>query len=461
MAKKNKKKSEQAKELIKATPEGAVAAPFLDDKFKQPKLKSGKASTWIIGVISLMISSAIGFFLGSLFGLIVGLLIGLAIIGLLFPKTRKLTIALILIGVIVYVVWLFYFGGEGYFATEIGSGTTWLKGQTKSMAPEIGLTKMMLTGEYDPSEIWTSKAYKDYAQGAEFEVSNVRPLRDYFSTSDNAIIIGTLKVTALPESPDKTDPIEMDIDISAQDAETGPWDCEPDRIERAEKFFGRFQCVSKTPLQISDLTGQIKQESKEVDVKVKLTDFETIAGKSTYVANYDMLNSLYLEDEDPMKHYELTKDQVGSWQSNSPINLGLGILGEKNIIAANEDKNRAPYYLGITVRNTGAGDLTQINILTIIIPQKVGFIAGKDNDFEERECRSLSTNFILCTYDLKSDKFTEKLEPGEYETFYLKFKVWEDSFLKEANIKEFFALADIKFDYEDITKVAVQVKEIG
>ncbi len=420
-----------------------------------------KRKRWVVAVILAIVGSSIGFLVLGAFGILIGLAV--IFLYLLFKKWPKFTIALILLIVVGYFLWLFYFGGGGYYSAEAGKFGTEFKSMFKPMTAEIGMTKMILTGEYDPSEIWTSKVYKSrYAQQAGFEVSDVKPLREYFSTRENAVVVGRLKITALPESPDKGEG-EVDVSISASGPESMSWGCNPSHV-RSKSFFGRFQCTSGSYFSVG--SGR-EQESKEASVTVRINQFETIAGKSTYVVDYNTLNLIYLEDEDPMKYYELEKEQIQSWQSNSPINLGLGILGEKNVIAANDVQNTAPYYLGVTVRNTGAGDLTGIWELRIEIPEKVTFKEGSDNDFRYKDgnrqtaCSEKLGTLTLCKYELKdSSKLSGKLEPGDYATYYLKFEVWKDSFLREANIKEFFALADIKFDYEDITPVPITIKKI-
>jgi hypothetical protein len=194
-------------------------------------------------------------------------------------------------------------------------------------------------------------------------------------------------------------------------------------------------------------------ETHSATLKVKY-DFKVVGGKSVYVANFDELSRLMLEDKDPASYYQLTSDDMRSWQTKAPIDIGIGVLGEKEIIGSNNEVNPTPYYLGVNIRNMGEGKAT-VTTITLWVPQEVVPQAG--SDFYLVGCNE--DTVALCEYAVD---FNEILEPGQTTTKFLKFMVPDDIFLKGAPIQSFFAFTSADFGYEIERTVPIKIRqEVG
>ena len=400
-------------------------------------------------------------------------------------KLGKVLLVLAIIGIVFY-----YFTG-----TTTGSGVSAEAGGVitpiTNVAKESGVIKtinqfkMIMTGEYDPSQLWTSKTYEDrYAmvEDVGVKISNIKPLRDPFLSNQQLAILGNVRVASLPEEEESTVAIigakwstwDQIKDAFGEGNELSEsWDCNGDEpgnkleISKARLFVGRFMCTHKALTVKEGIT-----ESHDADVTVAYS-FSMKAGKQVYVGDYEQMTALMFEDQDPMKYYGIKKDQTKSWQTESPVGLGLGILGEEEIVIANKkDEYELGHYLGVTVENIGSGDLLKIDSLKVTLPSTIEIATDLPKD--ERDFVKVSTDdeikvegADLDTYLLIDTNLKEPLAPGEFKTYFLKFRVWdgigaqgEQDFLQGVPISSFFVLSELKFNYIESRAVSIKIKNI-
>jgi len=234
------------------------------------------------------------------------------------------------------------------------------------------------------------------------------------------------------------------------------WVCDPSYIDNTNLFVGRFSCTHPG---ISVEKGLTKSYTATVNLKY---DFSMKAGKQVYVGDYETMSSLFSNGQDPMDYFGVSRDQISSWQSESPVGLGLGLLGEDSqiIVANKKGEYELWHYLGVTITNLGSGELLGIDEdeFKLILPDSIEAASSSDQDMDfEKVSEENLDGLRLIVYKPKKME-NLNLKPGEYKTFYFKFRVWDDEFLKDAQLSSFFVLANLKFDYADQQAVSVTVK---
>jgi len=395
------------------------------------------------------------------------------------PKTTKKIVIIILVALVaLYLGYLVIFTTGGSLVTSSGGALfADIKNVLRPGTAQLNIAAQVLSGDYDSTQIYNSKDYEDrYTAVTDVgvEIADVKSLRDVYIEGPNTemTIVGTLKVQDLPEDPETKLRQGVTVKISADwdsgfigaikehlteiaqrlnlPAITTPkreWECTGIPI-KVERFVGRFQC---TTMGAYTILQEIETHSATLKVKY---DFKVVGGKSVYVANFDELSRLMLEDKDPASYYQLTSDDMRSWQTKAPIDIGIGVLGEKEIIGSNNEVNPTPYYLGVNIRNMGEGKAT-VTTITLWVPQEVVPQAG--SDFYLVGCNE--DTVALCEYAVD---FNEILEPGQTTTKFLKFMVPDDIFLKGAPIQSFFAFTSADFGYEIERTVPIKIRqEVG
>jgi len=392
----------------------------------------------------------------------------------------------VVVSLLAVVGFYLFFTTTGSLATSETAGIfADLKNSLRGIAAPVSIAAQVIHGTYDPTQIYNSKTYEDKltsVKDAGVEVSDIKPLQDTYvessrDTPTTPTIVGTIKVTDLPEDPDtkiSTGNIRVTItaawegsfiDAFAKYIDAiqerlnlpfapilGDWTCNPTIIQNQQRFVGRFQCSTDG---IYTILQPIETHSATVDVRY---NFKAVCGKTVYVANFDDLSRMLLEDKDPVSEYQLTSADLSSWQTKSPLSMGMGVVGEQDVIGANTDANNpTPYFLGVSIANMGEGRAI-IETLTLRVPQSVIPLGGNDNDFKNADCTEKLGDETLCVYNLD---IGETLAPGESVTKYLKFEVPQDTFLNGAPISSFFALANVKFDYNIQRTVPIKVRQVG
>jgi hypothetical protein len=382
-----------------------------------------------------------------------------------------------------------FFTNTGALVTSSSAGIfADMKNSLRGVAAPISIAEQVITGKYDPTQLWNSKTYEDKytsVQDVGVEVSDIKPLQDTYiesspETPTTPTIVGTIKVTALPEDPDTKINSEIDVYISAGwessfisdfdkyidsikerlNLKSAPtlsgWTCNPDKIQNQERFVGRFQCSTDG---IYTFAQPIETHAATVNIKY---DFKTVSGKAVYVANFDDISRMLLENKDPVSEYKLTSSDLSSWQTKSPLDVGIGIVGEQGVIGANsgpQGNNPTPYFLGVSIVNMGEGLATQVK-LKLEVPQSVIPWPGNDNNFEldpDRGCTEKLGAETLCVYDAS---IGQRLMPGESATAYFKFEVPQDTFLNGVPISSFFALSTVGFNYDIQRTVPIKVRQV-
>ena len=397
-----------------------------------------------------------------------------------------LTVGVIVLLIILCIFWfkgtlrvmgiiaIIFLAGMAYWSTTTtGSVVRAQAGESMPLAYEasrgftgpVNLMKQILTGEYDPTQMWTSQTYEDeYQQYTDVgvKIANVKTLGDVIPAANTLRIRGTVTAKSLPDDSKGTD---ISINAKWLDAEGKPnlgdadWYCDPDKkpeplktktIKQTRAYYSIFECTH-APITVNNV------ETHTAGVTVDY-DFTQRAGKQIYVVDYDEMTRLYMNNEDPITHYQLSRDELASWQTEGPINLGIGLLGDEDVIAAYQEDNEATNYIGVSVANNGQGKVTKISSLEIILPCEIDaeYFRG-DSDFTSYTTDTLGS-LKLCSYRIKD---TSKVDMGTWEskTFFLPFKAGKDSFLKGASISSFFVRADLRFSYQDTEEVSVTVKQ--
>jgi len=223
---------------------------------------------------------------------------------------------------------------------------------------------------------------------------------------------------------------------------------------KAKEYSNRFTCEH------SGITHDILKGKTTVSKEVKVTldySFETLSGKTLYAIKNDEYSRLILDDIDILQHFEIK--QRRSWQTTSPVGLGIGLSGESDTFPANSNDNTVAHFLGITIENKGSGTLTAIKSITLEVPTDLIYV--KDgNDFSvklKNNLRDCSSATNTCKYELK-DLDVEPLEPGFKENVFFKFKFPEDK-LEGKEFEELFLLADVEFYYTQDKFSSITIKE--
>jgi len=437
------------------------------------KAEEFKAKAWAWTKKILIGLGAIGSVFGSLFGNPVIVIIALVFLGLftvfaLKGYSRGIMI-MIIVFLIIFAFWMMFTGTGKILSATAGRTMPAGYEASRALAGPLNIFKQVITGTYDPSQIWNSKTYEDeYAQYTDVgvKIADVRSIRDTYLAGDDIYVVGRISAKSLPDDDKGTN---INIGIGWPSLETAPnlggWQgCEPSRIEQTQAYYSRFQCYcpgSSCLRTVNDI------ESHTAEVTVEYT-FTERGGKQIYVANYDELSRLYMQQEDPVSHYGLTRAELASWQTEGQVGLGIGILGDEDVIATHGANNPNAYLLGISITNNGIGDIKTIHSLEITMPCEItAMLNFKENDFEKSTTPPPDLPIELCVYSLRTDirdsMFKnliggyQQIGPQEVKTVYLPIEV-NPEVLGNAAISSFFAKVDMRFVYVDKNDVAITVR---
>lgn len=459
---------EYSKELAKKGQEGkrfeAIKGEYAKaEEFKQKGLDWGKK--FLVGLFAFLTV------LGSLLRItwvFVLFFIALIILTILFFKGYSRGIMIIILFFLGFVfIWMTYTGTGKIISASIG---TTMPGGFEAMryaAGPLNIFTQVISGTYDPSQIWNSKTYEDeYAPYTDVgvKVADVRSLRDSYLAGDDIYVIGRISAKSLPDD-DKGSNINIGIGWTESDTKLGKWNsCEPSRVEQTQAYYSRFQCSCNGSICLGTV-DEVETHTAEVKVEYSFTER---GGKQIYVANYDELARLYMQQEDPVTHYGMTRAELASWQTEGPVGLGTGILGDEDVIATYGANNPNAYMLGISVTNNGIGDIKTIHNLEITMPCEItARLDLKESDFENSTTQPPKLSSLdLCVYSLKTairDGIfngifgPQTMGPQIAKTFYLPIIV-KPEVLRGAAISSFFAKVDLTFVYIDKSDVAVTVR---
>ena len=159
-------------------------------------------------------------------------------------------IIFIFIIIIAFLVYRYFFQtttGTGILAGTGGIGADITNfGRESGAVKTLNQFKMIMTGEYDPSQLWSSKTYEDkYAlEDTGVELSEVNSFRETFLSGQEIAIAGNIKVSSLPEE-DITAEIDAEwakLELKKFSGRLHDWVCEPSVIPKQNLFVGRFIC---------------------------------------------------------------------------------------------------------------------------------------------------------------------------------------------------------------------------
>jgi len=405
-----------------------------------------------------------------------------------------------------------------YVTSKFGGGKAGTLDVLSQAESPLNTIKMIFKGEYDPSQIWTSKTYEDkYAVEASKKIgvylTDAKALRPQFWGGDPIKIIGMLNIDGLPTNDFTDVSVFLDAEFSITEYGAtlgGDWTCTP-QISILPKggVISRKQFECDYPMGIPVDEGDY--QSYSVDLITRY-NFETLAGKQIAVAPASEIDNFYSSGRDPVDALGLTKSQLAAWQTKDPnVELGLGLSGNDVVSASSE---RFTNYLGFTIRNVKDGDIVELTNFSIILPCSIDVdpelctqgSATKECDFVPQTCNTASdccvtsdhcdcsntaaedackgaggtelicrsgmcitpSEPLLCEYKLRQDSEADRsyvyigdsnpIEPAGYRTYYLMFSVDQNKFLGNQPSSSFFVLSDLYYKYKDVERVSISVQ---
>jgi hypothetical protein len=477
--------------LKAAVPEAAIAEEIAKPK-KPKKRPSGTKEPFevvpslfkaiiIILIFSFVIYPNVNIF--SLIGAGLAILSLILLVGFLFSNQlfsediRNLfrfigIFILIAIGLAWAVIFNMNATGQ-YLSAESGTFSADIKESFRELSPELNMFKSIMLGEYDPNALWTSKEYQDrYAtvKDAGVSLESIKPLREFFLPPEqDIVIIGNIKVVSLPGEDiamrlsAKTPEIGISTELAPLAGED--WDCQPSTLSESTAYLGRFTCSHDT--QDVELFGEYASGTVNIDLAY---DFDSKSGFQVFIANYNDIINAISEGKNLPDFYGITKAQLTSWETQGPVGLGMGVLGEGSILAANIDElNEVPHFLGVTVRNDAPGTLILKDAdLYLTLPCSID-VDLSESDFRLQEIND-DLGVELCKYK-NTGGLGEELKPGMHENFYLKFYAWDQdkpcsqdtgncNFLSRSPISSFFILGELQdYTYLETKSTAFRLKK--
>lgn len=438
------------------TPAGSEEA----ERLKAFKETGGKVGKKIIMILT-FISTFVLIIFGSGFMALIPFII-LILMAIFWFKGY--TRWLIVIPVIAMLIFFFFWSQSStgkILSAQAGKTMPFNYEATRAVAGPLNIMKQVLTGSYDPSEMWSSKTYEDqYVQYSDIgvKIEDVKPLRDTFIKGNDLVVVGKLSAKSLPDDNQGSN---IDVSIKWTEDGLGGWNvCEPSRIEQAQAYYTRFQCTCSAGSCLTE-AKDIETHTAEVTVDYAFTER---AGKQVYVASYEDINRIYMQGQEPMSYYQISSAEVASWQTQGPVGLGIGILGGENLIATTSPKNPSRNYLGVSIVNNGIGDIKTIDAVDVTLPCEDIIIDYmlKESDFNNFSTSNLG-GLKLCKFSLSPGvrnglaSENKPLGPAETKTVFLPFRVTEN-FLKGGAVSSFFVKTDLRFVYREKNNVALTVK---
>lgn len=464
--KEEKEAGKGAREEAKASAKEERFAGIRGEYEKAEEFK-GKLTGWIKKIILgiLLAVSVMSIIFGSMLPAIIAIAI-LVLLGMFwFKGYSRGIIIIIIIFIIIFAIWS-QTGTGKLLSAQAGRTMPLNYEAARAVTGPLNIVKQVLLGTYDPTEIWNSKTYEDkYApyKDVGVKIADVRPLRDTSVAGGDIIVVGRISAKSLPDDEEGMNieivkPVWVDAPLGRN---LGEWDeCEPRKVEKMQAYYTRFECTCPGSKCLGDVKG-IETHTVEISVDYAFTQR---AGKQIYVANYDELARLYMQDENPVAHYKLSSSELASWQTESPIGLGMGVKGDEDIIATD-----TTYYLGISITNNGVGDVREIKNLEITMPCDIDAkYNAPESDFKKSPNPPPGLPIELCVYMLKGDVIEsmfknviggyQPIGPAEVKSVFLPFKV-DEAYLQKSAISSFFAKVDMRFVYKDKENVAITVVE--
>jgi hypothetical protein len=425
----------------------------------------------------------------------------------IWPIVWKILVFVILVGAIYWI----FFTETGQFITVSGQEEkSHVQDTFSGAAAQFNVLKMILLGEYDPSEIWKSDTYEDKYAAPPGEVgvyvTNEKAIRSSFRYGDDITLVGLLNIDGLPDPDFAESTTVLYTKFSEIEKlnliEFGePWLCKPPSVEGKYATRRQFTCEIPSAYTLGLDVDIGKKKAYSVDVVTTYT-FETLAGKQVPVILAEELANVLVLEKDPIEEFGITKEQTTSWQTEDPVvEFGMGLASEYEYMATlHADLNPVANYLGVTVENKKGGDIVGISDLILVLPcsisigdacntkeerKKIG-VGATDCDFmpyaapacvDDDNCaksvgfRCINNKCIipdldsleLCAYTLNPDTgytaINEKdpIEPGDHRSYLLKFTVTKN-FLKDQASSDFFILADLHYVYKDADAVSVTIE---
>lgn len=386
---------------------------------------------------------------------------------------------LIVIGVLYWYLFSFTDYGDDFILTVKQKN---IFGETSEELEEGGIMhqfriiEKVLTGEFDPEELWTSEEVQsEYAVPEEFElfVTDVKPLKEKFRDGEDIVVIGRINLIS---GFDKTTTVTLGVEpdklcVDDDTCTSGDWTCyisgsDTENIFQMEKIYNRqFNCEHAGFAEPNDVNDE------EVITDVRVTwEYSTsaVAGKQVYAFNSDVLD----KEKDVLEKYDISDDSLASWYiGDENVNLGLGLSQTEEVRARREeDLFKSENYLAISIENTGSGKVVELESLSVSFPNNGNILVadqiaeGDDSDIifdgpsteviTIREVDVTTKKFSLSNKE-RTTKFRD-IEPAEHTTYYIPFVVADD-YVGDSDFRSFLVKADIRYKYKEYDSLAITV----
>lgn len=420
-------------------------------------------------------------------------------------------ILLALLGVFLYLRSTGYISNVSAVAVDTTLGAGEATGSLGKLAPSLNVVAAILTGKWNPdAQSWDSSRVKDsyvVPEDAGVVFRNIKPTRSTVYSDPSAPdggdseplqISGDMDIISLFENGDdvdKTTQLKLSVSMPRCPDALGltkiigflgastdeqwcskQWSCNIPGIEPIEEGTNRFQ-ITKAFNQFFLCTHEGLITKNPVDLKPKVTweyTTQAVSGKQIFVAAPDTLARI----DNLQTHYNIPKASFEPWSiSDDNVNFAMGFDQERNFLRAQGPANvkegafYPTYFLGVSLKNTGAGEISRIRDITIEIPNdeniklelrhgKSGSFICKEGDQKNKDNDATGTFSVYnCELAESVDLSDDPIQPGFFKTFYMEFSINED-YLQGAAWQSFFAKAKVTYDYLQSKSTAVRVEPV-
>ncbi len=455
--------------------------------FSKDKIKTAGA-----GAAGLFILIGFVLFFLQLFGIVAmpGLMINLIIFGLLgifcaaiVAKKGSPSLAILVCFIIVGI-------GYGSYYMQATTTGTWAGGKVsyfgvqateygRQVGGEFNVFGQLLTGTYNPENMWRSDIVKSEYAGTEnvgVSLLDVKPLRDEFTKNQQLSIQGRIDAVSFP----KTEGVNVAVTACSL---TGliPTEC-PVPIDPEWTCCISSSCSNSGDPQLKDVSearnrafscnhAALGKENPAypVEVTVASQNTVTVAGKQFLYVDPNYLLTLN-PGEDIFDRLKISKDAMRSWQTgDTSIDVGLGVAGGSEFLEATGETG-LEYYLGINIANpashAGVADVDTVELFLPTPPVNITASMDYKPDFN---CGAPGANIDFASLGLAEiqaqtltrcevNVFVPPLKAGDRKNYFISIKIPKEQ-LANQDYGTFFVLARLTFNYENKQTVPLVVKE--
>lgn len=350
-------------------------------------------------------------------------------------------------------------GQLGVVGVEVGQ-------VTKGFLGPVNIMKQIFTGEYDPTNLWSSREVKSqYSEVKDVGVRILDVTAREFSADKPIFIYGHIDAVSFPSS-------DMVVELSAQPQGQSAWTCcvgsncnNPVTLKVRQARNRYFTC---------NTTVGLPADTYSVDVTTTAKGTTVIAGKQFVFASPEALLALPLR-ADPLTAFGISRDSVASWKTgDDSINIGLGVEGDMGVLEAGNQE----YFLGVNIENSaGQTGIAQVGSVDLFLPNKTvertysetsiydsedfycnqtisNSSAGKGND---QDVLKLDATLMQNLEKCKATFTNPDIISGDRRVALIGIKLPKEK-LQGQDFSTFFVLAKVNFNYKNTKTIPLVVK---